>query len=541
MSADTGAGIFAGKSVKPEMLALNLANRHGLITGATGTGKTVTLQILAEGFSRHGVPVFAADIKGDLSGVAAKGEPKPFLEKRAKDIELENYTYEACPTIFWDLLGEQGHPIRAAIGSLGPMLLARLMELNETQEGVLTIAFRVAADEKLPLVNLRDLRAVISLVADRASELSKKYGNVSKASVGSIQRRLLVLDEQKAELFFGRPELDIADLMRTTPEGRGIVNVLAADKLMSTPRLYSTFLLWLLTQLFEKLPEVGDPEKPKLVFFFDEAHLLFTEAPKALLERIEQVTRLIRSKGVGVYYITQNPLDVPDRVSSQLGNRVQHALRAFTPREQRAVKAAAETFRPNPALNAEKAILELGTGEALVSFLEGKGEPSIVQRTLIRPPSSRLGPLNEAERKAIVAASPLAGKYDHEDDKGGAYEDLRGERRRSGPASDEDQSGPANSVSPKSRARASFRLPRPLARRAAGRAAAAARLTRKPSASRLRGRSARPQAGSSIAFSGQRSNALPDKKAPSIDWRRHPEERLTLVPRRLCSGFVLTM
>ena len=315
------------------------------------------------------------------------------------------------------------------------------MELNETQEGVLTIAFRVAADEKLPLVNLRDLRAVISLVADRASELSKKYGNVSKASVGSIQRRLLVLDEQKAELFFGRPELDIADLMRTTPEGRGIVNVLAADKLMSTPRLYSTFLLWLLTQLFEKLPEVGDPEKPKLVFFFDEAHLLFTEAPKALLERIEQVTRLIRSKGVGVYYITQNPLDVPDRVSSQLGNRVQHALRAFTPREQRAVKAAAETFRPNPALNAEKAILELGTGEALVSFLEGKGEPSIVQRTLIRPPSSRLGPLNETERKAIVAASPLAGKYDHEDDHAGAYEDLRGERRESGPASDEEWAG----------------------------------------------------------------------------------------------------
>ncbi|MGA8768800.1 MAG: helicase HerA-like domain-containing protein, partial [Rhodomicrobium sp.] len=375
------------------------------------------------------------------SGVAAKGDPKPFLEKRAKDIELENYTYEACPTIFWDLFGQQGHPIRAAIGSLGAMLLARLMELNETQEGVLTIAFRVAADEKLPLVNLRDLRAVISLVADRASELSKKYGNVSKASVGSIQRRLLVLDEQKAELFFGRPQLDIADLMRTTPEGRGIVNVLAADKLMSTPRLYSTFLLWLLTQLFEKLPEVGDPDKPKLVFFFDEAHLLFTEAPKALLERIEQVTRLIRSKGVGVYYITQNPLDVPDRVSSQLGNRVQHALRAFTPREQRAVKAAAETFRPNPALNAEKAILELGTGEALVSFLEGKGEPSIVQRTLIRPPSSRLGPLNEAERKAIVAASPLAGKYDHEDDHAGAYENLGGERRGSGPASDEEWAG----------------------------------------------------------------------------------------------------
>ena len=369
MSQDTETGIFTGKSVKPEMLLLKFANRHGLITGATGTGKTVTLQILAEGFSRHGVPVFAADIKGDLSGIAEKGESKPFLEKRAHDIELENYTYDAFPVIFWDLFGEQGHPIRAGIGSLGPMLLARLMELNETQEGVLTIAFRVAADEGLPLVNLSDLRAVISLVAEKASELSQKYGNVSKTSVGAIQRRLLVLDEQKAELFFGSPGLDIADLMRTAADGRGYINVLAADKLMSTPRLYTTFLLWLLTQLFEKLPEVGDPEKPKLVFFFDEAHLMFSEAPKALMERIEQVTRLIRSKGVGVYYVTQNPLDVPDRVSSQLGNRVQHALRAFTPREQRSVKAAAGTFRPNPALNAEKAILELGTGEALVSFL----------------------------------------------------------------------------------------------------------------------------------------------------------------------------
>ncbi len=425
MSADTTTGIFAGQSVKPEMLLLKFANRHGLITGATGTGKTVTLQILAEGFSRHGIPVFAADAKGDLSGIAAKGEPKPFLEKRASDIGLENYSYEAFPTVFWDLFGEQGHPIRAPIGALGPMLLSRLMELNETQEGVLTIAFRLAADEKLPLVNLRDLRAVISLVADRASELSQQYGNVSKASVGAIQRRLLVLDEQKAELFFGQPGLDIADLMRTAPDGRGMVNILAADKLMSSPRLYSTFLLWLMTELFEKLPEVGDQEKPKLIFFFDEAHLLFTEAPKALLERIERVTRLIRSKGVGVYYITQNPLDVPDRVSSQLGNRVQHGLRAFTPREQRAVKAAAETFRANPAFNAEKAILELGTGEALVSFLEGKGEPSIVQRTLIRPPSSRLGPLSDEERKAIVKASPVAGKYDKEDTKAGAYEKLR--------------------------------------------------------------------------------------------------------------------
>ncbi len=518
MSADTSAGIFTGKSVKPEMLALDLANRHGLITGATGTGKTVTLQILAEGFSRHGVPVFAADIKGDLSGIAAKGEPKPFLEKRAKDIELENYAYEAYPTVFWDLFGEQGHPIRAAIGSLGPMLLARLMELNETQEGVLTIAFRVAADEKLPLVNLRDLRALISLAASRASELSQKYGNVSKASVGSIQRRLLVLDEQTAELFFGRPELDIADLMRTTSEGRGIVNVLAADKLMSTPRLYSTFLLWLLTQLFEKLPEVGDPEKPTLVFFFDEAHLLFAEAPKALLERIEQVTRLIRSKGVGVYYITQNPLDVPDRVSSQLGNRVQHALRAFTPREQRAVKAAAETFRPNPALNAEKAILELGTGEALVSFLEGKGEPSIVQRTLIRPPSSRLGPLNEAERKAIIAASPFHA---------GAYENLRGRTPRERPGG-------------RRRPRVGRRIPYP---QKAGRERASASPAVSPKGRRrppdLRG-SLRQIAGE-IARHGRRPDprsrsqefckevmACQTRTRSLIDSHRHPEERLTL-------------
>ncbi|KAI95325.1 hypothetical protein T281_05990 [Rhodomicrobium udaipurense JA643] len=415
MSEDTDTGIFTGKSVKPEYLNFKFANRHGLITGATGTGKTVTLQILAEGFSRAGVPVFAADIKGDLSGIAAAGEPKPFLEKRAKEIDLDNYTFEAFPTIFWDLFGEQGTPIRASIGSLGPMLLSQLMELNETQEGVLTIAFRLASDEGLPLNDLSDLRSVIALVSERAQELSQQYGNVSKTSVGAIQRSLLVLDEQKAELFFGKPQLDIEDFMRQAPDGRGFISVLAADKLMSTPRLYSTFLLWLMTELFDKLPEVGDIEKPKLVFFFDEAHLLFNEAPKALLERIEQVTRLIRSKGVGVFYITQNPLDVPDRVSSQLGNRVQHGLRAFSPREQRAVRAAAETFRANPAFNAEKAILELGTGEALVSFLEGKGEPSIVQRTLIRPPSSRLGPVTPEERKAVIEASPIAGKYDEEE------------------------------------------------------------------------------------------------------------------------------
>jgi DNA helicase HerA-like ATPase len=426
MSAGTETGLFVGKSTKPEYLLYRFANRHGLITGATGTGKTVTLQILAEGFSRRGVPVFAADVKGDLSGIAAAGVSKPFLEKRAQEVGLDRYSYEASPTIFWDLFGEQGHPIRTAIGDMGPLLLSRLMELNETQEGVLNIAFRVAADQKLPLVDLKDLRALMSAVAERAGELSQEYGNVSKASVGSIQRRLLVLEQQQAELFFGAPALDITDLMHITDEGRGYVNVLAAEKLMSAPRLYATFLLWLLTQLFEKLPEIGDPDKPKLVFFFDEAHLLFSEAPKALLERIEQVTRLIRSKGVGVYYVTQNPIDIPDRVSSQLGNRVQHGLRAFTQKEQKAVKAAAGTFRPNPAFDVERAILELGTGEALVSFLEGKGEPSIVQRTLIRPPQSRLGPLTPEERKAVIEKSPLAGKYDKEQDSEGAYEIIRG-------------------------------------------------------------------------------------------------------------------
>ncbi len=421
--AEDGA-IFVGTSVKKEYLLLRLANRHGLITGATGTGKTVSLQILAEGFSKAGVPVFAADIKGDLSGLAEKGVSKPFLEERAQKIGLENYTYEAAPVIFWDLFGEQGHPIRATIDAMGPLLLSRLLELNEVQEGVLNIAFRVAKDEKLPLIDLADLRAIIVHIAERADELSKRYGNIAKASVGSIQRRLLVLEQQSADQFFGEPALDIKDFMRTTRDGRGYVSVLAADRLMSSPRLYATFLLWLMSAMFDKLPEVGDPDKPKLVFFFDEAHLLFDEAPKALLERIEQVTRLIRSKGVGVYYVTQNPLDVPDTVSAQLGNRIQHALRAFTPREQKAVKAAATTFRPNPDLDVERTILELGVGEALVSLLEKKGEPSIVQRTLIRPPSSRLGPVTPEERRAIIEESPVKGVYDKRINRDSADERL---------------------------------------------------------------------------------------------------------------------
>jgi hypothetical protein len=416
--------VFLGTSVKREELLLRLANRHGLITGATGTGKTVSLQIIAEGLSANGVPVFAADVKGDLSGIATAGVSKPVLEERAEKIGFTDYRYEAFPVIFWDLFGEQGHPIRATIHDMGALLLSRLLELNDVQEGVLNIAFRVAEDEKMPLIDLKDLRALIAFVSDEAEELSSIYGNVSKSSVGAIQRRLLVLEEQSAQHFFGEPALDIKDFMRTDSEGRGYISILAADKLMASPRLYATFLLWLLSELFDKLPEVGDPEKPILVFFFDEAHLLFDEAPKALIERIEQIARLIRSKGVGVYFVTQNPLDVPDTVSSQLGNRVQHALRAYTPREQRAVKAAASTFRPNPELDEERVIMELGVGEALVSTLKDKGEPSIVQRTLIRPPSSRLGPLTVAERKEIIAVSPVKGVYDEAVDRESAHEML---------------------------------------------------------------------------------------------------------------------
>ncbi len=366
--------IFVGKSVKPEYLDLRLANRHGLITGATGTGKTVTLQILAEGFSQAGVPVFAADIKGDLSGIAAKGEPKDFVAKRAEVVGLENFEYGSSPAVFWDVFGKMGHPVRATVDDMGPLLLSRMLELNDVQEGVLNVAFRVAADDKLPLMNLADLRAIINHVAERSKELSTKYGNVATSSVGAIQRRLLVLEEQGADHFFGEPALDIWDFIRTGSDGRGVINILAADNLMEKPRLYATFLLWMLTKLWQTLPEVGDQPKPKLVFFFDEAHLLFDDAPDALMDRVEQIARLVRSKGIGVYFVTQNPLDVPDSISAQLGNRVQHALRAYTPKEQRAVKAAAETFRPNPEIDTERVILELKVGEALVSMLESAYE-----------------------------------------------------------------------------------------------------------------------------------------------------------------------
>ncbi|MDX2309197.1 MAG: helicase HerA-like domain-containing protein [Hyphomicrobium sp.] len=431
--------IFVGKSVKPEYLDLKLANRHGLITGATGTGKTVTLQILAEGFSAVGVPVFAADIKGDLSGIAAVGEPKDFLVKRAAEIGLgDDYKNRASPTILWDVFGEQGHPIRATVQDMGPLLLSRLLELNEVQEGVLNIAFRVAADEKMPLLDLKDLRALMNNIAERAKEIGAKYGNVATTSIGSIQRRFLVLEEQGANQFFGEPALDLQDFLRIAPDGRGVINLLSADRLMQSPRLYATFLLWMLTKLWQTLPEVGDQPKPKLVFFFDEAHLLFDEAPKALLERIEQVARLIRSKGVGVYFITQNPMDVPNSVSAQLGNRVQHALRAFTPQEQKAVKAAATTFRKNPDLDTEKVIMELKVGEALVSMLENKGEPSIVQRTLIRPPEGRLGPVTADERQSLIEYSPIFGKYEEAVDRESAHEILT---KRTDAAAQEANSG----------------------------------------------------------------------------------------------------
>ena len=423
--------IFVGKGDKAQFLNLKYANRHGLISGATGTGKTVSLQVLAEGFSNAGVPVFLADIKGDIAGLSQPIKLKPFLTKRAEKIELSPYEPSGFPVRLWDLFGKQGHPIRATISEMGPLLISRLLDLNDTQEGVLTLAFRLADDEGLLLLDLKDLRALLKEVSVRSKELSAEYGLVSKASIGAIQRRLLTLEEQKGNLFFGEPALELDDLMHVDRDGRGMINILAADKLMQTPKLYATFLLWLLSELFEEMPEVGDPEKPKLVFFFDEAHLLFEDAPKALLNRIEMVVRLIRSKGVGVYFCTQNPLDVPDDVSSQLGNRIQHALRAFTPKERKVVKAAAETFRPSPKFKTFDVITELGIGEALVSTLESKGRPSIVDRTLIRPPQSRMGPITRKERNAILDSSPLSEVYDETIDRKSAHELLekRAEKR----------------------------------------------------------------------------------------------------------------
>jgi DNA helicase HerA-like ATPase len=401
-----------------------LANRHGCITGATGTGKTVSLQALAEQFSRIGVPVFMADVKGDLAGIAKPGGQNERIKARLTQLGLPEAAWSGCPVTLWDVWGEQGHPVRATVSDMGPLLLARLLDLNETQEGVLTICFRIADDHGMLLLDLKDLRSMLQFVGDNAAEFRTQYGNISSASVGAIQRGILQLEQQGAERFFGEPMLNIDDLMQTS-DGRGIVNILAADKLMSNPRLYSTFLLWLLSELFENLPEVGDRDKPRLVFFFDEAHLLFDDAPDALVDKVEQVVRLIRSKGVGVYFVTQNPIDIPDRILGQLGNRVQHALRAFTPRDQKAVNAVAETMRPNPGLDIKAAILELAVGEALVSLLDEKGAPTVTERAWIIPPASQIGPITPQDRQTFIAQSVVAGAYDRAIDRESAFEMLR--------------------------------------------------------------------------------------------------------------------
>jgi uncharacterized protein len=417
--------LVVAKGAKSEIFLLPaLANRHGLITGATGTGKTVTLQRLAEQFSSIGVPVFMADVKGDLSGLGADGDFSDKLAKRLEMMKVTDWRAQGFPVVFWDVFGEAGHPVRATVSDMGPLLLARLLGLNDTQEGVLQLVFKAADDNGLLLLDLKDLRAVVQYVGENAKRFTTEYGNVSAASIGAIQRALLSLEQQGGDQFFGEPMLNIADLMQTDG-GRGVINILAADRLLNAPKVYATFLLWLLSELFENLPEAGDLDKPKLVFFFDEAHLLFSEAPPALLERIEQVVRLIRSKGVGVYFVTQNPLDVPDKVLGQLGNRVQHALRAFTPRDEKAVKAAASTLRPNPKIKAEQAIKELALGEALVSFLDEKGAPGMVDRAFVLPPFSRIGPLNAEERKAAIKGSALFGHYEAALDRESAYERLK--------------------------------------------------------------------------------------------------------------------
>lgn len=425
LTAPDGHILLGAAGDQPISLNLKYANRHGLIAGATGTGKTVTLQIMAESFSNAGVPVFLADVKGDLSGMCQGSNMESFLVDRANTIGLNDYISETFPAVFWDLLGDQGHPIRTTISEMGPLLLSRLLELNDTQEGVLNIAFRLADEQGLLILDLKDLQSLLVWLGQNTGDITLKYGNVTKATIGTIQRRLLTLEQQGGANFFGEPALNINDFMRRDREGKGHVNILAADKLIQSPRLYATFLLWLLSELFEELPEAGDLDKPKLVFFFDEAHLLFNEAPKALLEKVEQVVRLIRSKGVGVYFVTQNPTDVPDAVLSQLGNKVQHALRAFTPRGQKAVRVAADTFRPNPDFDTEIAIKEVGVGEALVSTLEKKAVPSVVQRTLIRPPASCLGPADADKRKLCFEGSPVSGLYDTVIDRESAFEILK--------------------------------------------------------------------------------------------------------------------
>lgn len=445
----TSDRILLGAGTKQVYLEPRYANRHGLIAGATGTGKTITLQVMAESFSRIGVPVFVSDVKGDLSGISQAGSPHPKIDERIHKIGIPDFHLAAAPTVFWDLFGVQGHPIRATISDLGPLLLARLLDLNDTQEGVLTVAFEFADDEGLLLLDMNDLRSTLQYVGDNAQRFSREYGNVSKQSVGAILRQLLVIERQGGDQFFGEPALDLHDMIRVRPDGTGQVNVLAADQLMNSPRIYSTFLLWLLSELFENLPEVGDVDKPRFVFFFDEAHLLFKDAPKALLEKVEQVVRLIRSKGVGVYFITQNPLDVPQSVLGQLGNRVQHALRAFTPKDQKAVRAAAQTFRANPELDTATVITELGVGEALVSVLQDGGVPSVVDRTLLSPPASHMGAITVGERRAAINSSPLAGRYDKAIDRESAHELLRARAEKSSKQAEERDAGDGGSVAKK--------------------------------------------------------------------------------------------
>jgi uncharacterized protein len=433
--------LLIAKSSVDCFLLPQMANRHGLIAGATGTGKTVTLQVLAEHFSNIGVPVFMADVKGDLTGISQAGGNNPKVAERVKQLGLTDHKPSAYPATLWDVFGEQGHPVRATVSEMGPLLLARILSLNETQEGVLAMVFKIADDNGMLLLDLKDLRAMLQFVGDNASQFTTEYGNVSSASIGAIQRGLLTLEQQGGDKFFGEPALNLDDLMQTADGGRGVVNILAADKLLQAPRVYSTFLLWLLSELYERLPEVGDADKPKIVFFFDEAHLLFSDAPKHMLERIELVVRLSRSKGVGVYFITQNPLDVPESVLGQLGNRVQHALRAFTPRDQKNVKAAADTFRANPKLNVETAITELAVGEALVSFLDEKGRPGIVERAFVLPPNSQIGPISPAQRTTLIQSSLVAGQYEKTIDRESAYEKLKARAGEATSAAEQAQSG----------------------------------------------------------------------------------------------------
>jgi uncharacterized protein len=450
--------LLIAKGASDLVIHPRMANRHGLVAGATGTGKTVTLRVMAEHFSKIGVPVFMADVKGDLAGICKAGSENAKITERLEQLKLEGFGFNAFPVTFWDLFGEQGHPVRTTISDMGPLLLSRLLDLNDTQGGVLTMVFKIADDNGLLLLDLKDLRSMLQFVGDNANEFKTQYGNVSAASIGAIQRGLLELEQQGAETFFGEPALDLDDMMQTGTGGKGMINILAADKLINAPKLYATFLLWLMSELFERLPEVGDPEKPKFVFFFDEAHLLFTDAPDALLDKVEQVIRLVRSKGVGIYFVTQNPLDVPDKVLGQLGNRVQHALRAFTPRDQKAVKAAAETFRANKDVDVEKVITELGVGEALVSFLNEKGQPEPVDRAFICPPESQLPPISADERSGVVKASVLFGHYEKVVDRESAFEMLKARAEQTAQVEQQQEAQAAEEKESKAAERGSARM-----------------------------------------------------------------------------------